>query len=48
LRGVNDIDHLVDITSLHEQHFKAVDKKLDDVSNELQCYSQLTRSTLPK
>jgi hypothetical protein len=29
------LDHLVDITMLHEQHFKAVDKKLDDVSNKL-------------
>jgi hypothetical protein len=29
------LDHLVDITTLHEQHFKAVDKKLDDVSNKL-------------
>jgi hypothetical protein len=25
------LHHLVDITSLHKQHFKAVDKKLDDV-----------------
>jgi hypothetical protein len=29
------LDPLVDITTLHEQHFKAVDKKLDDVSNKL-------------
>jgi hypothetical protein len=29
------LDHLVDITSLHEQHFKAVDKKLDDVAEKL-------------
>jgi len=29
------LDHLVDITTLHEQHFKAVDKKLDDVSSKL-------------
>jgi hypothetical protein len=29
------VDHLVDITSLHEQHFKAVDRKLDDVSDKL-------------
>ncbi len=29
------LDHLVDITSLHKQHFKAVDKKLDDVAEKL-------------
>jgi hypothetical protein len=29
------LDHLVDITSLHEQHFKAVDKKLDDIAEKL-------------
>jgi hypothetical protein len=29
------LDHLVDITSLHEQHFKAVDQKLDDIANQL-------------
>jgi hypothetical protein len=29
------LDHLVNITALHEQHFKAVDQKLDDVSSKL-------------
>jgi len=29
------LDNLVDITTLHEQHFKAVDQKLDDVSSKL-------------
>jgi hypothetical protein len=29
------LDHLVDITALHEQHFKAVDQKLDDIANQL-------------
>jgi len=29
------LHHLVDITTLHEQHFKAVDKKLDNVSDKL-------------
>ncbi len=29
------MDHLVDITALHENHFRAVDKKLDDVANKL-------------
>ena len=26
------LDHLVDITALHEQHFKAVDQKVDDMA----------------
>jgi len=29
------VDHLVDITSLHENHFRAMDKKLDDVADKL-------------
>jgi len=29
------VDHLVDITSLHEKHFKGMDRKLDDVSDNL-------------
>ncbi len=29
------VDHLVDITNLHEQHFKVMDKKLDDISDKL-------------
>jgi len=29
------VDHLVDISNLHEQHFKAVNQKLDDVSDKL-------------
>jgi hypothetical protein len=29
------VDHLVNVTSLHEQHFKAVDHKLNDVSEKL-------------
>jgi hypothetical protein len=29
------VDHLVDITNLHEKHFKAVDQKLDNVSDKL-------------
>jgi len=29
------LDHLANITSLHEQHFKAVDQKLDDIANQL-------------
>jgi len=29
------LDHLVDITALHENHFKAVDQKLDDMATQL-------------
>jgi hypothetical protein len=29
------VNHLLDITSLHEKHFKVVDHKLDDVSDKL-------------
>jgi hypothetical protein len=29
------VDHLVDSTSLHKKHFKAVDHKLDHVSDKL-------------
>jgi len=29
------VNHLVDITSLHKQHFKAIDQKLDDISDKL-------------
>jgi uncharacterized coiled-coil protein SlyX len=29
------LDYLVEITTLHEQHFKAATKKLDDVSDKL-------------
>jgi hypothetical protein len=31
----NSVNQLVNITSLHEQHFKAVDRKLDNVSDKL-------------
>ncbi len=29
------VDHLVDITALHENHFQAVDKKVDDMAHKL-------------
>ncbi len=29
------VDHLVDITNLHENHFKAVDQKIDNISDKL-------------
>jgi hypothetical protein len=37
------LDHLVDITALHEQHFKAVDQKLDDVSSKLALLLQINK-----
>ncbi len=37
------IDHLVDITSLHEKHFKAVDQKLDDVSEKVAMMLQVNK-----
>jgi hypothetical protein len=30
------LDHLVDITALHEKHFKAVDQKVDDMAKQLE------------
>jgi hypothetical protein len=29
------LDHLVDITTLHKQYFKAVNQKLDNISSKL-------------
>jgi hypothetical protein len=29
------VDHLVNITALHENHFRAIDKKLDDMADKL-------------
>jgi hypothetical protein len=29
------VDHLIDITALHENHFRTVDQKLDDVADKL-------------
>jgi len=37
------VDHLVDITSLHEKHFKAVDCKLDYVSDKLALMLQISK-----
>ncbi len=28
------VDHLVDITNLHEKHFKAVEQKLDHIADK--------------
>ncbi len=32
---VINMDHLVDITALHENHFRAVDQKVDDMAAKL-------------
>jgi hypothetical protein len=29
------VNHLIDITNLHEQHFKAVNENLDDIADKL-------------
>jgi hypothetical protein len=29
------VDHLVDITNLHEKHFKAINQKLEYISDQL-------------
>ncbi len=42
------LDHLVDITNLHEQHFKAVDQKLDDVSSKLALLLRINKGHFAK
>jgi uncharacterized coiled-coil protein SlyX len=42
------LDHLVDITTLHEQHFKAVDQKLDDVSHKLAMLLRINKDHFAK
>jgi len=37
------VDSLIDITNLHEKHFKAVDQKLDDISNQLATMLQISK-----
>ncbi len=37
------LDLLIDITSLHKQHFKVVDQKLDDISNQLATMLQVNK-----
>jgi hypothetical protein len=41
------VDHLVNISSLHEKHFKAVDHKLDNFSDKLATLMKIKPSTLP-
>jgi hypothetical protein len=41
-------DHLVDITSLHENHFWAVDKKLDNVADKLATLIKINKVYFPK
>jgi len=42
------LDHLVNVTTLHEQHFKAVDKKLDNVSSKLAMILRINKVHLVK
>jgi hypothetical protein len=42
------LDHLVDITALHEQHFKVVDQKLDDISRQLVLLISVNKAHFPK
>jgi hypothetical protein len=42
------LDHLVDITTLHEQHLRAVDKKLDNVSNKLAMLLKINKAHFAK
>ncbi len=42
------VDHLVNITSLHEKYFKAVDNKLDDVSDKLALMLRINKVHLAK
>jgi hypothetical protein len=42
------VDHLIDITNLHEQHFKAVDQKIDDISNQLTTMLQVNKAHFTK
>jgi hypothetical protein len=37
------VDHLIDITNLHENHVKAVDHKIDDISNQLATMLQVKK-----
>jgi hypothetical protein len=36
-------DHLIDITNLHEKHFKAVYQKIDDISYQLAMMQQVNK-----
>jgi pyrimidine operon attenuation protein/uracil phosphoribosyltransferase len=44
------VDSLIVITNLHEKHFKAVNQKLDDISNQLATMLQINKKKfiLPK
>ena len=42
------VDHLMDISNLHEQHFKAVDQKLDDVSDKLATILKINKIHIAK
>jgi hypothetical protein len=42
------VDHLVETTSLHKKHFKAVDHKLDDISDKLSMLLRINKVHLAK
>ncbi len=42
------VDHLIDITALHENHFRAVDQKLDDVTDKLATLIKINKAHFAK
>jgi hypothetical protein len=42
------VDHLVDITALHKNHFRAVDKKLYDMANKLATLIKINKAHFAK
>jgi hypothetical protein len=42
------VDHLIDITALHENHFRAMDQKLNDVADKLATLIKITKVHLAK
>jgi hypothetical protein len=43
LANEKKLDHLIDITNLHEQHFKAVDTNLENISNHIATMLQVNK-----
>lgn len=37
------LDHLIDIPNLHQQHFRAMDQKIDNISNQLATMLQINK-----
>jgi len=42
------VDHLIDITALHENHFQAVDQKLNNVADKLATLIKINKVHFPK